>query len=277
MLKQIERQYPSLTTAEQRVARWVLDHPQQAAGATLAAVARACETSEPTVIRFCRHIGLDGFREFTLRLAAALSLPTSYVHRDVGPEDTIPDAVAKVLDASIQTLVDTRRTVASMPLGGAAEKIQSATQLVFAGLGASGHVAQDACHKFFRLGVPCTAVTDAPSILQRAAISVDTDVLLFVSAKGVWPDIVSAATQAAERGAFVIAVTDPESRLAGTASLVLNIEPLEDTGIYTPMSSRLAQLAVLDALHVSLALTLGDTASTNLRATKQAIAERNSV
>ena len=277
MLNRIEHQFSDLTRAEQRVARWVLDHPQQAAGATLAEVAKACDTSQPTVIRFCRHIGLDGFREFTLRLAAALSQPASYVHRDVVPDDSIPDAVAKVMDAAIQTLVDTRRIVVSMPLERAVSRIQASRQITFAGLGASGYVAQDASHKFFRLGIPCTALADAPSMLQFAAISGSRDVLLFVSAKGAWSDAISAAQIAAQRGAYVIALTDPKSPLAEAATLVLGIEPLEDTGVFTPMSSRLAQLAVLDALHVALALALGDRATANLRASKQVIVDRNAV
>ena len=275
MLGRIEQLFSDLTRAEQRVAGWVLDHPQQAARATLAEVAEACNTSQPTVIRFCRHIGLDGFREFTLRLAASLSQPASYVHRDVRPDDAIPDAVAKVLDAAIQTLVDTRQIVASMPLERAVSEIRASRQITFAGLGASGYVAQDASHKFFRLGIPCTAIVDAPSMLQFAAISRSQDVLLMVSAKGAWPDAVSAAQIAAKRGACVIALTDPASRLAKAATLVLGIDPLEDTGVFTPMSSRLAQLAVLDALHVALALALGDVASDNLRASKEVILERH--
>ncbi len=274
MLKRIERRFPSLSRAEQRVAGWVLAHPRRAADATLAEVAAACGASEPTVIRFCRRIGLDGFRDFTLRLTEALSLPASYVHRDVGPDDTIPDAVSKVVDASIRALVETRAVLPSMPLDRAASRIQKARQLVFLGLGASGHVATDAAHKFFRLGIPCSAMSDGPSMLQLAAIVEPADVLLFISAKGGWTDTIDAARIARERGATVIALTEPASELAASSAIVLGIEALEDTGIYTPMSSRLTQLAVLDALHVALALSLGHRASENLRAGKEALARR---
>ena len=274
MLKRIEHRYPSLSRAEQRVAGWVLAHPRRAADATLAEVAAACGASEPTVIRFCRRIGLDGFRDFTLRLTEALSLPASYVHRDVAPDDTIRDAVSKVVDASIRALVETRALLPSMPLDVAATRIQKARQLVFLGLGASGHVAADAAHKFFRLGIPCSSMTDGPSMLQLAAIAEAEDVLLFISAQGSWTDTIESARIARERGAAVIALTDPASDLAAAALLVLGIEALEDTGIYTPMSSRLTQLAVLDALHVALALSLGHRASENLRAGKEALARR---
>ena len=67
MLARIERQSETLSRAERRVADWVLAHPREAADATLAEVARSCGASEPTVIRFCRTVGLAGFRELTLR------------------------------------------------------------------------------------------------------------------------------------------------------------------------------------------------------------------
>ena len=83
MLSQITRAIPNLSRAEKRVATWVLEHPKQATSATLAHIASECGTSEPTVLRFCRRMGLRGFRELGVRLAESLSVPGSYVHRDV--------------------------------------------------------------------------------------------------------------------------------------------------------------------------------------------------
>ena len=108
MLNRIEQQAASLSRTEKRVADWVLAHPRQAADATLAEVARACGASEPTVVRFCRSVGLGGFRELRIRLTEALSRPVSYVHRDVSADDATPDAVTKVLDAAIASLLDMR-------------------------------------------------------------------------------------------------------------------------------------------------------------------------
>lgn len=271
MLSKIEQQVGKLSRAERRVASWVLAHPRQAADATLAEVARECAASEPTVIRFCRSIGLGGFRELTIRLTEALSRPVSYVHRDVSADDATPDAVTKVLDAAIQSLIDMRSQLSSMPIDRAAMLLGNARQITFAGLGASGHVAADACHKFFRLGTPCNAHTDTPSILQAAAIARPGDVLFIVSHLGGWPELDQAASAARDNGADVIALTDPASGLAGFATLVFSCDPHEDTSVYTPMSSRLAQLALLDALYVAFALSLGDSAAENLRRSKNAL------
>ena len=80
-----------------------------------------------------------------------------------------------------------------------------------------------------------------------------------------------AANLARGRGATVVAMTRPGSGLAAASALLFACRPTEDTSVYTPTTSRLAQLALLDALMVSLSLRLGDAAVERLRATKAAI------
>ncbi len=271
MLTTIRRSLPALSPAQQRVGRWILDHPKEAAGITLARLAAECRTSEPTVVRFCREVGLKGFRELALRLTEALSNPVAYVHRDVGADDSTSDAVIKVMDASIQSLIDMRAQLSDMPIEEIVAAMRDARQIAFAGLGASGHVATDACHKFFRLGVPCTALTDVPMILQFAAIARPDEVLVLLSHTGRWRDFERAAALARERGATVVGLTNPESGIAGAVDLLFPCRFIEDTSLYTPMSSRLAQLALLDAIQVALALAQGDAASDNLRRSKDAL------
>lgn len=273
MLNRIQDLVPSLSPAEQRVALWLLEHPKQAANATLAQVSQQCGSSEPTVIRFCRHAGLSGFRELAIRLTEALSRPVSYVHRAVSADDTASDAVTKVMDTSIQSLIELRAQMSSMPTDAAVAAMKDARQLAFAGLGASGHVASDACHKFFRLGIPCCTLTNTPKILQFAAIAQLGDVIVVTSHTGRWPELAEAARLARQAGAVVIALTDPSSRLASEADILFPSRAIEDTSVYTPMSSRLAQLALLDALHVALTLSLGDAAVGMLRSSKTALQE----
>jgi len=271
MLTEIHRALPDLSPSERQVAEWIVAHPKEASGATLAHVADECGTSEPTVIRFCRHVGLKGFRELGIRLTEALSRPSSYVHRDVHPDDTSSEAVIKVMDASIRSLIDMKSRLSEMPIDAAVRALTKARQIAFAGLGASGHVAGDACHKFFRLGIPCSTLMDTPMILQFAAIAEPEDVLMLLSHTGRWPEFGQAARIAKRRGATVIAITNPASDLAKAASILFPAEVIEDTSVFTPMSSRLAQLALLDALQVALALTRGSSASDSLRLSKDAL------
>ena len=271
MLSRISHALPALSPSEKRVAEWVLAHPREATDATLAHIAGECKTSEPTVLRFCRRLGLGGFRELGIRLAESLSAPGSYVHRDVNPDDSAADAVMKVMDASIQSLAEMRAQLSSMPVDETTRAMAAARQIAFAGLGASGHVARDACHKFFRLGIPCASLTDTPMILQFAAIVEPDDVLVLLSHTGRWQEFAQAADIARERGATVVAITNPESALADAASILFPCRVVEDTNVFTPMSSRLGQLALLDAILVALALARGASATERLKLSKDAL------
>lgn len=271
MLSLIANAIPDLSRSEKRVAKWVLEHPREATNATLAHIASECETSEPTVLRFCRRLGLGGFRELGIRLAESLSAPGSYVHRDVSPDDSTSDAAMKVMDASIQSLVEMRTALSSMPIDETTRAMASARQIAFAGLGASGHVARDACHKFFRLGIPCSSLLDTPMILQFASIAEPDDVLVLLSHTGRWQEFAQAAVLARERGATVVAITNPESELSKAASILFPCRVVEDTNVYTPMSSRLGQLALLDAILVALALVRGSAATERLKLSKDAL------
>jgi RpiR family carbohydrate utilization transcriptional regulator len=263
MLMQIKDLTPDLSRAEQRVARWVVQHPRQASRSTLASIAAECDVSEPTVIRFCRHIGLEGFRDFTIRLTEDLSRPVSNVHNDVNLDDTVSDAVTKVMDASIRSLIDMRSMTSALPVQEAVAALRSARQIAFAGLGASGHVAADACQKFFRLGIPSTSLTNTPDLLQFSGIAEGADVLIIGLAR--------------QRGATVIALTNRGSKLATLATILFPCEFVEDSSVYTPMSSRLAHLALLDALQVALALDMGESAIEKLRGTRDALSNRISL
>jgi RpiR family carbohydrate utilization transcriptional regulator len=271
ILDKITQQIDSLSRSEAHVARWILDNPHVAVESTIAQVAHAADVSEPTVIRFCRRIGLTGFRDLKPRLVANLQRPESYLHHDVNRRDSTVDAARKVLERSINSLVELREQLNDFPLEAAVDTLSEARQLVFVGIGASGIVAEDACHKFFRLGLPCSTALDAQTILQRAAIAQPGDVYLAISHTGRWPELVRAISLASDRGARVLALTDPLAPLARHADFVIDCHPPEDTNIYTPMSSRLAQLALLDSLQVALALRLGPEVEEHLQNTKEVL------
>ena len=189
-------------------------------------------------------------------------------------EDSTADATVKVLEAAIRSLVDLRGQLSTLPFDKVVRQMVHARQFAFIGLGASGHVASDASHKFFRLGTPCTALTDTPTIRQFAAIARSGDLLFFISKNGNTAQLCESAQQARDNSALVVAITDPDSTLARIASYTFACEAEEDTNVYTPRSSRLVHLAVLDALHVATALALGDVAVENLQRSKDALAPR---
>lgn len=268
MLSRIKQELPALSPAEAKVARWVLDAPDAASRSALAEAARRSGVSEPTIIRFARRLGASGFRAFKADLIAAIHSAPAALHEDVSPADAPAAATRKVMDRSLSTLMALRERLDAFPLDPAIDAFAQARQWLFCGLGASGYVAADGAHKFFRLGRPVRAVTDATTALQSAAIAQQGDLFVFISHSGHWPELARASALAARQGAQVLALTRAGSALGQAATWCFDPGSDEDTSVYTPMSSRIAQLALLDALQVAVALALGEPAAAQLRRSK---------
>lgn len=272
MLSKISEQLDSLSAAERKVAEAALAEPKWFVHAAVAEIALRAGVSQPTVIRFCRTLGYKGLPEFKLALSASISqsgLP--YVHAELNTDDDMGTVMEKVLGNTAAALLGARRSLKESELENAVSWLASARRIEFYGVGNSGIVAQDAQHKFFRFGISAVAYSDAHIQLMAAAVLAPQDVLVAVSNSGSSIEILDAAGIAKKNGARLIAITHPDSPLAHIADCVLATAVQEDANLYTPMVSRLLQLAVVDILAIGLALRLGETASLQLEKGKLSV------
>lgn len=272
MLSKISEQLDSLSAAERKVAEAALAEPKWFVHAAVAEIALRAGVSQPTVIRFCRTLGYKGLPEFKLALSASISqsgLP--YVHAELNIDDDMGNVMEKVLGNTAAALLGARRSLKESELENAVSWLASARRIEFYGVGNSGIVAQDAQHKFFRFGISAVAYSDAHIQLMAAAVLAPQDVLVAVSNSGSSIEILDAAGIAKKNGARLVAITHPDSPLAHIADCVLATAVQEDANLYTPMVSRLLQLAVVDILAIGLALRLGETASLQLEKGKLSV------
>lgn len=262
-----------LSPAEGKVACAVLASPATAMRASIGALAREAKVSEPTVARFCRSLGFPSFPAFKLALAQTIGRGgTPWVSAGIEPDDPPAVYAAKILRASITAIERAAAGLDAAALERAVGVLAGARQIVVFGLGGSGPVAHDAQHKLARLQIPTVAHIDP--ILQRmtAVTLTAADALLAISVTGRTLPLIEAVDLAAERGARVIALTAPGSPLAARATVVLGVEPSEDSDVYTPMGSRLAHLALIDVLATGAVLARGSAALTHLAAVKASLA-----
>ena len=256
-LKRVAALIDSLSPAESKVAAVLLSAPAWVLDSALANVAERAGVSEPTVIRFCRSLGLDGYPALRLRLAESLASGASLFYRDVDARDSAADLAAKIFERSARTLMDVRGQLAPARLEAAFTLLAGARRIEFYGLGSSGIVAADARHKFFRLGLQAVSYADAHVHGMAATMLDPRDVVVAISSTGRTIDLISSVEIAREAGAAVIAIAPPASPLALRASVALEFSVDEDPDVYSPMTTRLAQLAVIDVLSVGVALRLG--------------------
>lgn len=272
MLTKISEQLGSLSTAESKVAECALAEPKWFVHAAVAEIAERAGVSQPTVIRFCRSLGFKGLPEFKLALSASIShsgLP--YVHEELNIDDSMTDVMEKVLGNTAAALLGARRSLNPSDLENAIAMLTHARRIEFYGVGNSGIVAQDAQHKFFRFGISTVAYADTHIQLMAAAVLSPEDVLVVISNSGSSIEVLDAVSIAKENGAQIIAITRSDSPLAQLADCVLAVVVQEDSSRYTPMVSRLLQLAIVDILAIGLALRLGETVSLRLEKVKRSI------
>ena len=274
VLVQIERQLPDLSTAESRVARLILDQTQAVARSALAEVAQLAAVSEPTVIRFCRSIGYDGWPDFKIKLAASLMVGVPYVHSSLSAGDGTAVLAAKVLDNAVSALLRVRNDINADRLDTAIGLLAGARRIEFYGVGNSGIVAADAQHKFFRFDLSTVAYSDTHTQLMAASLLSPADVLVAISHSGRSRELLDAVKIALKNGCPVVAVTASNTPLAQMATVLLRADTQEDTDIYSPMISRLVHLALIDVLALGVAIKYGNNASRVLEKTKQSLRDR---
>ena len=266
MLDRIRASIPALPPAEQRVAKLVLADPRGFASLPVSELAERSRVSKPTVVRFCRSVGYDGLADFKLKLAGNVNEGVPFMHRSVDADDKPADLIVKVIDNTVSALLKYRNDVAGHAFERAIEALATAAQagrrVEFYGVGNSGIVAQDAHHKFFRLGIHAAAASDGHIQVMSATMLQPGDCAVIISNSGRSRDLIDTADIVRRKGAtsvFITATGSPLAQLAqGINQILLAVDHPEDHERYSPMVSRLLHLTVIDILTTAVALRLPD-------------------
>ena len=263
MLDRIKASLPSLAPAEQRVGKLVLLDPRTFASLPVTELALRAHVSKPTVVRFCRSMGYDGLSDFKLKLAGTVSEGVPFIHRSVDVDDKVSDVLVKVIDNTVAAFLKYRNDASTHAIEKAVDAIVKAhtenRRIEFHGAGNSGIVAQDAQHKFFRLGLNCIAYSDGHMQVMSASLLRPGDCLVVVSNSGRTRDLMDATDIARKHGATTIVITGSGSPLAASGHIHLSADPPEGYDRYSPMTSRLMHLMVIDILATCVALRIGST------------------
>lgn len=278
MLSDIESVLPNLSKAESRVAVYILKHPKQTMSKHIGELSKEIGVSEPTIIRFCRTLGLDGFKSFKLRLAQSLPQPSNQLLVDINHDDSPLKIGYKIIDSAIASLQETRKSLDNPELGRAVKALLKASRIEFYGQGGSGIVASDAQQKFFRLGTPVVSYSDPYIHCVSATLLTPDCVVVAVSHSGSSKDLLHSVELAKQNGAITIAITAGQSILAKTADIVLPIDVQEDSTHYAPIKSRMSQLVILDTLAIAIAVAREDEQSLTDKLSKanEALAHKHS-
>jgi len=261
LLDRIQAALPSLAPAEQRVAKLCLADPRAFAKLPVGVLADRSHVSKPTVVRFCRSVGYDGLADFKRKLAGTVNEGVPFIHRSVDSDDKTADVMVKVIDNTVAAFLKYRNEASTLAIDRALAALMVAYEgkhrIQFFGVGNSGVVAQDAQHKFFRLGVNTVAYSDGHMQVMSASTLVPGDCVVVISNSGRTRDLMDACDIARKNGATTIVITASGSPLASAGHIHLSADHPEGFDRYSPMVSRLLHLMIIDILATCMALRIG--------------------
>lgn len=251
-----------------RIAEFILERPEDIVGMSVTELSEATGVSEGSVINFCRSIGLSGFQQMKLSLAQEIVQPVQFIHEDLDRNDDMETVCRKVFHSGIQALRDTLSVLDPNALARAVEAIRAAKRVEIYGIGSSAPIAEDTHYRMLRIGLEARAVTDS-HVQAISASRCGPDVtVITISHSGATHETIAATRLAREAGARTIVVTNfARSPIQAYADIVLFTMARETRFRTEAMTSRTAQLCVVDALIAGLALADYDHATDVLKKT----------
>ncbi len=253
--KNLSMHYNALTKQSKRLADYIRENPSQVTRMTAKALGEASGTSAAAVVRLCQQLGYDGLEQLKLSLARYISHEELNVTIDpiIAPGDSIPDIAQKLCHLQTNNAQETLALFDYDAVKRAVALLQKARRVYLYGLGSSGLVAQEFCHRLNRIGTACIFLQDGHTSLEYAAVIGPKDLMICFSYSGETKEVYLAAQKARERGVEVIAVTrNKASTLSDSASVVLKVPVLEKRVRVAAVASISSEMFVADVLYMSL-------------------------
>lgn len=244
-----------LAPAAGRIADFITKNAADVVHMSVTEVAERAEVSEGSVIGFCQTIGARGFQQIKLSLARELVQPVQFIHEDLTPDDDTAAVIEKVFQSDLQALRDTRNALDVHSLARAVEAIRTARRVEVFGIGSAATIAEDTNYRLLRIGIESRVSVDSHIQAITASLADSSTAVITISHSGSTIETLTATRLAKEAGATTIAITNfGKSPLLAHADIVLNTLARETQFRTEAMTSRIAQLAIVDALIACLAL-----------------------
>jgi DNA-binding MurR/RpiR family transcriptional regulator len=256
----IRSELPRMTGSLRKVGELVLADPVAATHGSAAELGRRTGTSQATVTRFCRALGLDSYQQLLIELAQEQGHTEAGPPRStalgprIGPEDDLEHVIAVVAEADLRALRHTADRLDRDALERAARALAGARRIDVYGVGGSGIVAHETQARLFGIGCAAHAWTEVHAAETSAALLTPSDAVVAVSHSGTTREVLEPLRLAAERGAATVAVTgDPRSPVAQAAGITLRSFSGETSFRRGNFGTRHSVLLIVDCLYARVA------------------------
>jgi RpiR family transcriptional regulator, carbohydrate utilization regulator len=245
---------PSLNPTERQIGEYVLEDPERVLSSSISDVRRGSGASVGSIVGFCRTLGVDGFASFKISLARELAQGVFSAGLKAIEGQPPSSLYSSVFQFHAQCLRETLQLNTEATFEEVSRTIELARRLEFFSIGMSYPVAYTACNKLRLIGIPATTQSDSHLQLIAATQLQKGDVAFGISCSGSTYETVQCLQIARENKATTVSVTNcMKSPITEHSDLVLYATPSEIKYFQAPLASRITQLALVDALFVSIA------------------------
>lgn len=265
IIQALNDQDGKLSALEKKLASFVLENVDFAVNSSIGELAGRAGVSPPTVTRFCRRLGCQGYSDFKVQLAKITYVGLRYLMPETQTntvEEVAEDIITKAQNAlfQIHRQLDLKKLEQAAYLLRGAEFIQA-----FGATGNSSMIAKELHNRLFRLGCRINASTDHNMSRMLSAAAQPGTVVIGSSISGRDRDLVHCMDLLRARDIPTIAITQSNSLVAQAADIVIAIDLEEGNNIFRPTSTRYAYLATVDILANMVAYADKDRAIQYLR------------
>lgn len=277
----IRTELPRLAGSLRKVGELILEDPAAVTHCSAAELGRRTGTSQATVTRFCRAIGLDSYQHLLIELAKehgrgeVSDWGTAEIGPDISPDDRLERVVQVVGNADLRAVQQTIERIDLDAIERAAQATARARRIDLYGTGGSGAVALETETRLFRIGCSVRGWTEVHGAVTSAALLTPADVAVGISHSGATRETIEPFELAKERGATTVAITsDPRSPLAKAADIRL-VSSASETNFLTGIGGRHSVLVLLDCLYVRVAQLSYQRASASLALTDHIVPQHS--
>lgn len=264
----------SMTAKDRAVYDYIIAHESEMIHMSISEVAEHCNVSEATLVRISKKLGYKGFQALKISVAQACVDPIRQFHENLSEDDSPGVIAQKIFYSYSQTLSDTLAVLDPDAMEKAAAAVSKASRVFFLGAGGSGDVAMDAVNKLLRIGIVACFFEDYNMQKMLSSIVNEDDVVIAVSHSGATISTIDPFARAKQRGATCIAITNKgKSPIVKHSDICLFTSSRETLFKSEALSSRIAQLTVIDTLVTIISFRNESLYYQNLKKTRNSLGE----
>lgn len=247
------------TQTDKKIQEYILENIEKIPYMSIHKLSIASETSDSAVTRFCRKLGVNGYKDLKVELSRILPVIEKAnkqyirVNNKISIEDSVEEIFQKTISSTIDMLKQSEQIMDIHALRQAVDVIDQAKKLQLIAMGSSGAVAMDALYKFRRIQIPSFFSGDYHLQLLESSFLTTEDVVLGISVSGKTKEVIQIFENAKQKGATTVCIAQVGNLPSDYLTDIKLVIPYAESEMREgSVVARIAQLNIIDTLFLSL-------------------------